>query len=101
MKTETLLLILDSVASVVAIAGIACLTTLKKTQYPWVRPLKYPRPLETFFDENKCPNCGNSSGWGWCDLHDGPRDTLIQCPDCNSKFSINWLPHPTIEEIKR
>lgn len=58
--------------------------------------VSYPRPLETFFEEGRCPDCGSQKFHQW---QDGGHDVAIQCDDCESKFGIQEPPFNMIERI--
>jgi transcription elongation factor Elf1 len=58
------------------------------------RRLTYPRALESFFDTQRCPDCGSSD---LLTSQDGGHDELITCDQCGSKFGVQNPPFLMIE----
>lgn len=61
--------------------------------FQWLFGNKYPKPLPTFFEEIKCPECGKQD---WEERQDGGHDSLMVCKSCHSEFGVNWGPFNTI-----
>jgi len=56
----------------------------------------FPKPLESFFETNECPDCGSKDFSGW---EDGGHDIALECNKCHSKFGVQLPPFNLIERI--
>jgi hypothetical protein len=58
----------------------------------------YPKPLESFFVDHRCPDCGAKNFMTW---QDGGHDFAMECQECKAKFGVQAPPFNLIERIGR
>ena len=78
------------------VASLAGLGLLFKSTHKRKEP-DYPRPLDTFFEEGRCPNCGQGAGFFTYAQKD--EQDILECPSCQSVYSVSYPPLALIKQV--